>query len=287
MGIMILVFGVHIYLDIRITSDNLIHSVNDSADRAGELIARSTRYSMLLNRKDDVRETIQTLGNQPGFLGISIYNKTGETVFSTDSAAVGHKVDFYAEACVICHSAELPLSSVPSTGRMRVYESPGHERVLGVIHPIENEPACYNADCHVHGADETILGVLDVKMSLAAVDQRVAQARNAMISSSLLLALLISTVFGLFIYNVVQKPIQALMRGMKTISSGDLTTRLDCESTSEIGDLSRSFNKMADDLGEARKEVGEWARTLEDRINRKSEELEQVHEQMIHMEKMA
>lgn len=287
MTIMVLVFGVHIYLDVRITSNNLINSVNHSAQRAGELIARSTRHSMLLNRKNDVKETIQTLGNQPEFLGINIYNKAGETVFSTDSAAVGRKVDIYAEACVVCHAEGSLWKSDPASGRRRVFEAAGHERILGVIQPIRNEPACYNADCHVHGPDESILGVLDVKMSLAAVDRRVTKARNIMIFSSLMMALIISTVSGLFIYRMVQKPFRALKQGMKTISGGNLKTRLDCESTSEIGDLSRSFNKMADDLGEARKEVGEWAQTLEDLISRKSEELEQVQEQMIHMEKMA
>ncbi|MDH3216808.1 MAG: ATP-binding protein [Candidatus Krumholzibacteria bacterium] len=287
LGVMLVTFSIHTYINIRTTSSNLIDYVYTSADRASDLIVRSTRYSMLLNRKEDVHQTINTVGSEPGFVGINIYNKNGEVIFSTDSLTIGRRVDVDAEACNICHASGSPLVSVPAESRMRLYESPDQGHVLGLINPIRNEPECSTAACHAHTPDQKVLGVLDVKMSLASVDQQVASATDAMIVSALFMTLVIAGVSGMFIYKVIRKPIKKLKDGMATISAGNLDAKLDIRSDNEISDLAKSFNKMASDLKMARDELSGWARTLEDRIAQKTEELQLAQSQVIHMEKMA
>jgi two-component system NtrC family sensor kinase len=284
---MLIVFSIHTYINIKTTSSNLTDFVYASADRASDLIVRSTRYSMLLNRKEDVHETITTLGGEPGFVGISIYNKEGEVMFSTDSARVGQKVDLDAEACNICHASALPLVSVPTKSRMRVYKSPEQGHVLGLINPIRNEPECFNAACHAHSPEQTVLGVLDVKMSLASVDDRVGKAQTAMITSSLAMLALIAVLSGIFIYRTIRRPILRLKRGMITVAAGDLDTRMGGHTDDEIGELALAFDTMADDLKTAREELRDWGRTLEDRIATKTDELQQAQSQIVHMEKMA
>jgi len=286
MFVMLVIFGIHTYIDIKTTSDNLTDYVFSSADQASDLIVRSTRYSMLLNRKEDVHQTINTLGSEPGFVGINIYNKNGEVIFSTDSLKIGETVDLQAEACIICHADDSPLVSVPAQSRMRVYESADQGHILGLINPIRNEPECSNAACHAHTPDQTVLGVLDVKMSLAPVDDRVASTRTEMIVSSIAMMLIIASISGLFIYRVIRKPIHALSRGMKGLSSGDMDARIELNSNDEIGDLAQAFNRMAAELKKARNELQGWARTLEDRIREKTNELQQAQSQIVHMEKM-
>ncbi len=285
--VMLLIFSIHTYIDIKTISTNLTDLVYTEAGRASDLIVRSTRYSMLLNRKEDVHQTIHTLGSEPGFVGINIYNKTGEIIFSTDSSIVGTKVDLHAEACIICHQSDSPLESAPAQNRMRVYESATVGPVLGLINPIRNEPECYNAACHAHTPDQTVLGVLDVKMSLASVHERVAKIRTEFIASSLLMMIVISSISGLFIYRVIRKPISKLSQGMTRISSGNLDARIAINSNDEIGELATAFNQMASDLTTARGELEEWALTLEDRIEEKTNELQQAQSQIIQMEKMA
>jgi two-component system NtrC family sensor kinase len=285
--VMLLIFSIHTYIDIKTISTNLTDLVYTEAGRASDLIVRSTRYSMLLNRKEDVHQTIHTLGSEPGFVGINIYNKTGEIIFSTDPGIVGTKVDLQAEACIICHESDSPLESAPEQNRTRVYESAAVGPILGLINPIRNEPECYNAACHAHTADQTVLGVLDVKMSLASVHERVAKTRTELIISSLLMMIIIASISGLFIYHVIRKPIYKLSQGMTGISSGNLDARIDINSHDEIGELATAFNQMASDLTTARGELEEWALTLEDRIEEKTEELQQAQSQIIQMEKMA
>lgn len=285
--VMLVIFSIHTYLDIRTTSSNLTDAVYESAQRASDLIVRSTRYGMLLNRKEDVHQTIRTLGTEPGFIGISIYNKNGQIIFSTDSTTIGQQLDLAAEACNICHASGSPLESVPMASRMRVYESGDGEPVLGLINPIRNEPACSNASCHAHTADQRILGVLDVKMSLAGVATQVADVRRRMIASALAMTLGVAGLSGLFIYRVIRHPIRKLKQGMETVSRGYLNTKIEVDSRDEFGELASAFNSMAADLGRTRGELENWANTLEDRVRQKTDELERTQSQVIHMEKMA
>lgn len=285
-GVMLVVFGVHTYVDVHTISTNLTEQVYTSASQASDIIVRSTRYGMLLNRKEDVHQIIRTIGNEPGFVEINIYNKTGEVIFSTDSVIVGTSVDRHAEACVACHATGSPLSSVPTEKRVRVYDTAAGP-VLGLINPIRNESECSNSGCHAHSPEQTILGVLDVKMSLASVVESVAGVRRKMIASAILMTLLIALISGAYIYRAVRKPIRKIGKAMNKVSTGDLDARIEIDTDDELGRLAKTFNRMAGDLKRARDELEDWAHTLEDRVDQKSRELKDAQNQMIHMEKMA
>jgi histidine kinase len=81
------------------------------ANRIGDVIKRSTNYSMMLNRQEDIHQIISTIGNEPGLEAIRIYDKKGEIRLSTVAGEVGTYVNMNAEACNACHSAgKTPLS---------------------------------------------------------------------------------------------------------------------------------------------------------------------------------
>jgi two-component system NtrC family sensor kinase len=78
-----------------------------------------------------------------------------------------------------------------------------------------------------------------------------------------------------------------LIAGTQTLASGDWSHRLDIDSTDEFGELARSFNQMTDQLAGAHAEITEWAQTLEERVQKKSEELDRAHKFMVGSEKLA
>lgn len=281
------VFAVYTLVNVRVQSSHLMDTVFLSANRTSDLIKRSTRYSMLLNRSDDVHQIIRMIGTEQGVDGIRIYNKKGEIMFSTIPGEEGTIVDMRAEACYVCHSSEKPIESLPYENRARIVTMSNGHRVLGLINPIRNEPDCSNADCHAHPSSKTVLGVLDVKMSLDQVDAHLAESERQMVVASVIFMLVIAGISGFFIWRVVRLPVRKLIQGTKEISSGHLDYRIDIRSEDEIGQLAHSFNQMTNELEKARDEITDWSNTLERKVEEKTEELKKVQSQVIQIEKMA
>jgi two-component system NtrC family sensor kinase len=265
----------------------MMSEVIQSANRVSDVIKSSTHYSMLQNRKDDVYEIIKTLGRQPGIDGIRIYNKRGEITFSTEKSEKGSVVDLRAEACYGCHNGPQPLDSVPAGSRMRIYKATDGHRILGLINPVRNEAQCSDAGCHSHPTERTVLGVLDVRMSLDKVDTVIAESQLQMIVVAFVLFLVVGTGSYLFLSLTVLRPVKRLIDGTNAVSSGDLEHEIPIRTKDEIGVLAHSFNAMTLSLQRAQKENRDWAMTLEERVRDKTAELQRVHQQIMQIEKMA
>ncbi len=284
----VLVLGALTFGTVSIQHSHLMEHVQLSAERVSAVIARSTRYSMLTNRKEDVQQIVASVGGEPGIEGIRIYDKSGTVIFGTIDADIHQRVDMTAEACVSCHADDhLEPPQPPGDKLSRIFSKPGGGRVLGLITPIRNEPQCSTADCHAHPPSKTILGVLDVKMSLASVDARLTESRNNLLVLSAFAALLVALASGCFIWIVLNRPVKRLKAGMDLVAAGSLDHRIDVRSQNELGQLATSFNKMSGDLEIARKEITDWSLTLEERVKQKTADLEQAHRQLIMAEKMA
>ena len=285
--VMTLVFALSTYISVEVQTSHLMNNVLQSAHRTSDIIKSSSHYSMMLNRKEDLYQIIKTIAAEPGIEGIRIYNKKGEIMFSNQSSEIGTSVDMKAEACYACHSQEKPIESLPYENRTRIFTSPVGYRVLGLINPVKNEADCYTAACHAHPESKTVLGVLDVRMSLKQVDENLAESERHLILSALATVLIISVVSAVFISTVVRRPVRKLIKGTKQISTGNLEFQISTDSKDELGDLASSFNRMAADLKQAYDEIKRWSATLEEKVRQKTEELQKVQNHIILMEKMA
>ena len=286
-ALLLTLFGLYSYFTVRFYNDTMTEQVLSSANRMSDVIKQSTHYSMLLNRKEDVYQTITTIGKEPGVEGIRIYNKRGEIMFSTAKEEELTVVDMHTEACFACHDQEKPLASLPIPNRTRVYQSSSGYRVLGVINPIRNESACSNADCHAHSPDRTVLGVLDVRMSLKNLDDTVAHAKQTMALYAIGTILLVGIIAVSFLTTTVLRPVKNLMTGAQRISDGNLDSQIIIRAKDELSVLAQTFNSMTQSLQQEKKQNEQWAETLQERIREKTDELNAIHKQIVHIEKMA
>ena len=168
------ILSVYTYFIIKNLDEYLTEARYQSANNISDLIKKSTRYGMLLNRREDVHQIIKTLGTEVGVNIIRIYNKQGTIIFSTDSTEIKKNVNVTAEACIACHNSNVPLNKLSINNRIRIYRNIENKRVLGLINPIQNEADCSNENCHAHSSKVQVLGVLDVVVSLDKLDEIIA-----------------------------------------------------------------------------------------------------------------
>lgn len=283
----LLLFALHTSLTQHFQTVASESQVKSSAYRNSDFIRKSLYTSMLRNERGRIHEMITLLGTEPGIERIRVYNKQGEIAFSSRKQEIGSKVDRQAEACYVCHAAAQPLSAVPTAERARIYRVPGGHRVMGLINPIPNESACSQAACHAHGADASVLGVLDVQMSLEALDAGATAARRRALALAAAVVLLSMVLMAVIVYRAVHLPTQKLRLGTERLAQGDLSVEIDLHRTDELGLLAKSFNRMARSLQDADAELRDWSHTLEDRVQQKTSELEQLNAQLVQVEKTA
>lgn len=273
-------FALFGYLNLRVDRRHSQDLVVQSADRITDLILRSARYEMLHNDRQALDNVIQELGSEPGIRRIRIFNKEGRITVSTETAEIDTVVDQSAEACYGCHAQSAPLAKLNRPDRARIFTDKHGERILGVIRPIENAPACSSAACHVHPAGQRVLGVVDANLSLATVDAQMAQ-HQATLAWFLAGALVFGSLVALsFIWAVIYRPVKELIQGTHRVAGGDLTYRLPVRSADELGDLAASFNRMTAEVAGVQSEI-------EDQVRRKTAELERVYKTLLSSEKMA
>lgn len=287
LGAMVVIFALLGYLNVRLHRQHLEQNTLLSAERVSDVIKHSTTEYMLRNDREGLYHSIQTMAAEPGIEKIRIFDQEGRITYTTDAAEQNHVVDKTAEACYACHAQSQPLARLNRPDRFRIYRNATRARVLGIITPIENQPACSNAACHAHPAEQRILGVLDTNLSLAKTDVQVAESSRRMIAYTGCALLLIAVVSWFFVWQVVGRPVKALERGTERLAAGDLGYQIEVHSNDEIGELANSFNSMSRQLQAERNENVSWTHTLEERVEQKTRELKRAHEHALHTEKMA
>ncbi|MFB3915629.1 MAG: sensor histidine kinase [Terriglobales bacterium] len=286
LGAMMLTFGLLGYVNIRLHQHHLEAATLNAAERVSDLIKRSTSYHMLRNDREALYKIISTIGAEPGIVRVRIFDREGRISYSSDPAEMNHYVNKSAEACYGCHAQTQPLTRLNRPDRFRIYK-PNGNRIIGVINPIENQPACSNAACHAHPAEQQILGVLDTNLSLAKTDAAIRESSVQMAVCTLIAVIGISIVTGVFIWKLVHGPVQALTAGTHELMRGELGYQIDVKSRNELGELADSFNQMSLQLRDANEEITSWALTLEERVEQKTNELKKAHEHILHVQKMA
>ena len=272
--------------NLRMQRAHLTRLMSLSAERIAETIRRSTRDAMMRDDREALHRTIENIATQPGIERIRIFNKEGRIRTSTRADEVGSMVDIGAEACYACHQRDRPLERLEGTDRVRIFRAGGGRRVLGVIAPIHNEPQC-TTSCHAHPAAQSVLGVLDVQLSMAGVDDDLAASEWQMIGALAASVAAVLSLGGFLVWRMVLGPVQRLTGAMARVAAGDLETSIPVASADEIGQMTGSWNTMTGELRRARQALEDSNRTLEQRVADKAWELETAHERVLVVERMA
>ena len=247
------IIGVFAYLSIGAQTEALLSQAGVHANKLSDAIKSSAHTSMLENKKQEIRAIINTVSHEPSILEIRLLNKDGAVTFSSRENSIGKMVDKRAESCYACHAENQPLQKLSINERMRIYRiSPDSPRILAVINPIYNERSCYQAKCHAHTREQTVLGVLDIKMDLNDVDQQIEASKLRLIVFAVIAILALSFFIFHFVRKWIGKPVSELVKATNQVSLGNLNYTIENPGKDELGVLARSFNKMTRNLADAK-----------------------------------
>ncbi|MGE5493123.1 MAG: methyl-accepting chemotaxis protein [Actinomycetota bacterium] len=134
---------------------------------------------------------------------------------------------------------------------------------LLAIRPMKNVKNYLGKNCiECHDApDNSVLGVVSMKISLAKSEKAVIRQRIESLSIALVVSFLLLIFIWYFIRSVVTIPIERMVVGLRAIISGegDLTRRLEVRSKDEIGTASAVFNEMMAKFAELVRQVSHSA----------------------------
>ncbi|MBN2223208.1 MAG: HAMP domain-containing protein [Deltaproteobacteria bacterium] len=92
---------------------------------------------------------------------------------------------------------------------------------------------------------------------------------------AIIMILVATSLFSFALSRTITRPIKEIIRGTERIGAGDFSREITVRSRDEIGDLARSFNRMAWELSASRQFMENYNRELERKVRERSRELEE------------
>jgi putative nucleotidyltransferase with HDIG domain len=217
------------------TQRTILHKMTaEHARMVAETVRNSVMVDMANGRNEQVGTTLGKISQEQAIASLRIFDETGRVVISGNPAEIGDLV------------ATIDLLAF-RTGNYSYTDTVNSGETLGTILPFENRPACHSC----HDREKAILGVLNLKLSLADMEQLQSKSRSATMvaSGAMLLLLVLSITAFLLIY--VDAPIRKLVTAMEYAENGDFShARTSVTSSDEMTLLSAKFNFMVQRLRE-------------------------------------
>ncbi len=278
--------GVATYLYLQSQQQQIVAEILRGALLVSDTVKSATYHDMLADRRENAYATMSAVSQQTGMEKVRIFNKEGRITFSTDAKERGAAVDTRAEACYQCHEAGRPIERLGRDERHRIYQV-GDHRVLAMVTPIYNEPACSNAACHAHPPTKRVLGVIDVGISLKDIDADAARVMRQSAWAAALSLLLVGGFVAFFTHRAVVRPVRGLAVATRKLAAGDFTHEVHTGTSGELGVLEESFNEMVAALGKARAERLHLLHTLEQQVDDRTAALRRAQDQLVQTEKLS
>lgn len=268
--------------------------IRQNGNNVGSIVEGALYQSMLTNDKGALQSTLDIIHTMAGIDEVNMYDDQDRLVyssFSSDTSSHGNP------NCINCHTdmyKMFPLKEksyriidVKSTCSMNQTEK-GYRQLL-IRSPILNERSCFTSACHAHDASEEVLGSLLIKIPLNDLDRAVKKSSTEFFLLAIFTTIALASILILFTRKRIKKPLNAIITASKAVAKGDTSTRLEIKPNQldDIRMVSGAFNNMLDNINTAAIELQNWSHQLEYKVQKKSEELLEAQNELIHIEKIA
>lgn len=224
----------------------MLNEVQRGLSLASDTLQSSLRDSMMHNRRDQIVDAIERVSRDTGIRKIRILNHRGQVMLSTAPDGLRDRLGVTAPECNICHEDARDPTVVRSlaVGTRTILEG----STLRAFTPILAEQGCVTAACHRQDAKSGVLGVIDLGFSMSEVQEILARNRLRMISAFLGAIIVGGVLLWLAMAIRFRRPMGDVLRGIDSLSNGDLRYRIPIRTNDEFGQLAKSFNTMSRQL---------------------------------------
>lgn len=283
--VLFVVFGIL----FRSVNENFMEKViYQNGYNAGMFVQGALYHSMLENDKAVLQNTLDVINRLPGIDVVHLYNEFDSLVYSTQPLDSVVDYSIYFDKKEINQLDEKAYIVLDSTAGLGLYNKYQQERHLLIRSPILNERSCM--ECHwVHRETDVVLGSLIIKIPLTELDSALRESSFDFFILATLMTLVLLAFLIFFTTKNIRKPLSAIVKASEAVAEGDKKMRLDVASNqlNDIRTVSIAFNNMLDNLEEANLELQNWSHQLEYKVQKKTEELGAVQNELINIERIA
>ncbi len=264
--------------------------IKQSGNMISSLVQGSLYRSMLKNDNEELQNTLDVINKMSGIDGIHIYDNNDSLVTSSlTNISVNPN-------CKDCHAINAMIPRKEKSYRVinlnsecAMNQKHFDSRHLIIRSPILNEKSCYTSECHVHNESEKVLGSIVIISPLGDIDAALERSSTDFFLLASLMTLLLLLFLIFFTRKTIKNPLNAIIKASQAVANGDTNIRLDIKhrQLDDMKMVSYAFNNMLDNLNTATLELQNWSHQLEYKVQKKSEELSEAQNELIHIEKIA
>jgi len=262
-GIVFIISIISVSLNFFLNFNQVTYNLESAEIEKGKAITRSLTASINDIKKIDDKEFILSIVNKQLWLdseiiNIQYYLKKGdkfelfyESGYSSDEKTIDDEINQNLIGNNIIHHEIITEQN---------------QRILRVITPV-----------HVSGQN---VAAFQIDMTLENLDKTIKKSMTNLVFFGLLFLFSIVLFVFLFLRLFVITPILELNKGVNEIAIGNFNFKIKKHSKDEIGELSDSFNKMAQEIKTANLEIKKHEHELEKQVEKRTKELQDKIEQL-------
>jgi two-component system NtrC family sensor kinase len=279
----------------RSVNENYIKSViSENGNNIGFLVESALYKAMLENDQSSLQEILDQINSMSGIDNVSMYDINNNLTYTS---ILNESTNHSDPDCKSCHE-DLNQMFSPYEKSYRIVDAKsecvmnpqiGNVRNLLIKSPILNNPSCSTTGCHAHNPNEKVLGSLIIKMPLEGLDNALRESTTDYFLLASMLTIFLILFLILFTNKKIKSPLNELIKASEAVTAGDKSKRLPVKHNqlSDMRMVSIAFNEMLDNLQTANMELENWSQQLEYKVQKKSEELGHVQNELINIERIA
>ena len=256
--------GFLVQQQITATSEDLV--------RRGEiltaLIAQNSEYGVFTENRESLLKLVESLTVDPDFAYVEILGKDSKVL--AWKSQVGQQVP---------SPESLPSEAGKGAFTIDVRDSATSHVFLEVHAPVTTKPVKELDGLFVDRSPDStqsmVIGSVRLGLGKQRLEQSIHEAWISTIFAAGLIALL-GMAMTVLVTRRITTPIRRLHDATHEVAHGDLTQQLTVITSDEVGDLSRSFNRMVETLRAAREQEATQHETLEATVMERTTELSQT-----------